>query len=126
LARPFESASGSAGVRDPIHAAGLIAIILDYPPSAACVPGVRVIGGRSQIAHSHFGAVPLEWPGGHLVGEDLVALHEHLMRRGFVVAAHDREENGGSYTIVLYGIGEKPIRERVERLLQLGLRGDGR
>jgi len=60
-------------------------------------------------------------PGGKATGADLIALHDHLMQRGFAVAVHGIGDSDVSFTVVLTGFGEKPIRERLERLLQLGL-----
>ena len=56
-----------------------------------------------------------------VTGADLIALHEHLTRRGFVAAVHEVDEDNLACTLVLNGFGEKPIREQLERLLKLGL-----
>jgi hypothetical protein len=56
-------------------------------------------------------------PVGKVTGADLIAIHEHLVPRGFVVAVHDREDIAATFTIVLNGIGTKQIRERFDRVL---------
>jgi hypothetical protein len=58
-------------------------------------------------------------PEGKVAGADLIALHDHLMQRGFVIAVHDVAGGKSPYILVLNGFGEKPIRERMQRLLQL-------
>jgi len=60
-------------------------------------------------------------PGCKATGGDLIALNDHLMQRGFVVAVYSHEDSNASVTVVLNGFGEKPIRQRLERLLQLWL-----
>ncbi len=54
--------------------------------------------------------------GGKLTGADLLALHEHLMQHGVVIAVHDCGNESYSTTIVLKNAGDQVIRQPLDRL----------
>jgi hypothetical protein len=56
-----------------------------------------------------------------LTGDDVVALHDHIFRNGFALAAYD----GDATVIVVRGLGRKDARERFDRALRLGLGAEG-
>ena len=58
-------------------------------------------------------------------GADLIAVNDHLMHRGFVIAVHEAEAGNAAFILVLNGFAEKPIRERMERLFLLGFAAPG-
>ncbi len=58
-------------------------------------------------------------PEAKLTGDDLIALHDHLLHRGFGVALRSHGDETLSLTVVLNGVGRKEVRERFERVLQL-------
>jgi hypothetical protein len=62
-------------------------------------------------------------PGGKMISGDLIALHDHLIQRGFVVAVHELDGGSSLCTVVLSGFGAKPVRERLARLVKLASDG---
>jgi hypothetical protein len=100
---------------------GLVAHVGAWKATAAYGILVKTPAGSmmTELATQVVDRLCKELAGGKLTGADLIALNDHLMQRGFAVAVHGLENGSFSCTFVLSGFGEKPLRERLERLLQL-------
>jgi hypothetical protein len=61
--------------------------------------------------------------GAKLTGADLLALHDHLLLHGVVIAVHDWGKEGYSNTIILERAGDQAIRERLDRLAEVAIGG---
>ncbi len=69
-----------------------------------------------QVADRLLKMVPA---GRDVTAADLLALQDHLTRRGFALATYGHGEELTSSVLILGGVGEKGIRERFERVLRL-------
>ena len=58
-------------------------------------------------------------------GADILAIHDHLMHHGFVIAVHDMGKDGLATTVVLKDVGARPVRDRLGQLVKLALGPQG-
>ncbi len=58
-------------------------------------------------------------------GADILAIHDHLLHRGFVIAVHDMGKDGLATTVVLRDVGARPVRDRLAQLVKLALGPQG-
>lgn len=60
-------------------------------------------------------------PDAALSGDDIVALHDHLVGNGFALALYDGGDEAESTVLVLRGLGRKDARGRFDRALRMAL-----
>ena len=91
------------------------ALLRDTPAGATVADVVRQVVDRAVK----------EVPGAELTGADVVALHDHVLGNGFVLANYDEGNDLDSTVIVLRGLGRKDARARYERAIRTMLGKEG-
>ncbi|MGC8639800.1 MAG: hypothetical protein ACP5XB_08005 [Isosphaeraceae bacterium] len=88
-----------------------------------------LVDGHAGTMMSELVRQVLDWiikenPTCKLTGADIMAIYDHVMHHGFVIALHNGGDNPLPATVVLRGFGEQPARARFDRLIAtvLGLK----
>ena len=136
LALILASTSAAAESRRSPHrfipAKGLVAYI-EYEGLDAHAAAWNASAAHGILVENHAGAMMSELsrqvldrlmkeaPDCKLTGADFTAVLDHLVHRGLVIAYHEEAGNALTTTYVLNGIGEKGIRERLDRVIATAL-----
>ncbi len=132
LARTSLTAEPAPVPRRFIPAKGLVAY-LEYEGldahadawKASAAHGILVDGHAgsmmSELARQLLDRLFKEDPGLKLSGADIVAIHDHLMHRGFMVAVHQSGNDDLATTVVLRDVAPESVRDRIDRVLKAAL-----